>query len=122
MGNPVVHFEVLGKDAEALRTFYKSAFGWQFESPLKGVNVPQYAIARPHAGTGIDGGIGDSPDGYSGHVTFYIGVPNIEAAFDSVERLGGAKMMGPDIVPNGGPTIGLFRDPEGHVIGLVETN
>ncbi len=28
-------------------------------------------------------------------------------------------MMGPDKVPNG-PVIGLFRDPEGHTIGLVD--
>ena len=28
-------------------------------------------------------------------------------------------MMGPDKVPNG-PAIGLFRDPEGHTIGLVD--
>jgi predicted enzyme related to lactoylglutathione lyase len=28
-------------------------------------------------------------------------------------------MMGPDQVPNG-PVIGLFTDPQGHVIGLVQ--
>lgn len=28
-------------------------------------------------------------------------------------------MMGPEHVP-GGPTIGLFKDPQGHTIGLVE--
>jgi predicted enzyme related to lactoylglutathione lyase len=28
MGNPVVHFEVVGKDAQALQSFYKDAFDW----------------------------------------------------------------------------------------------
>jgi predicted enzyme related to lactoylglutathione lyase len=28
-------------------------------------------------------------------------------------------MMGPDEVPGVGIVIGLFRDPEGHVIGLM---
>ena len=31
MPNPVVHFEVLGRDPERLRTFYADAFGWEIE-------------------------------------------------------------------------------------------
>ena len=120
MGNPVVHFEVLGQNGKALQDFYTKAFDWRFETPNLGVNVSRYALARPNAGSGIDGGIGDSPDGYAGHVTFYVGVPSINAAFEKIEQLGGTRMMGPDVVPGGGPTIGMFTDPEGHAIGLVE--
>jgi predicted enzyme related to lactoylglutathione lyase len=29
MGNPVVHFEIMGKDAKRLRSFYKDAFDWE---------------------------------------------------------------------------------------------
>src|ERR1700687_2731605 len=108
MGNPVVHFEVMGKDAQELQSFYKQAFDWQFEAPVKGVNVPNYSVVNTKADGGIQGGIGDSPDGYGGHVTFYVGVPNIEAAFSKIEGLGGKRMMGPDTVPGGGPTIGMF--------------
>ena len=28
MANPVVHFEVTGKDGKKLQDFYSSAFGW----------------------------------------------------------------------------------------------
>jgi predicted enzyme related to lactoylglutathione lyase len=31
MPNPVVHFEVLGKDAQALADFYRDTFNWQLE-------------------------------------------------------------------------------------------
>ena len=122
MGNPVVHFEILGKDAKALQKFYTQAFGWHIDPPSGGVNARSYMMAHPQAGVGIDGGIGDmdSSNGYSGHVTFYVGVPDIKAALDKIAALGGKRMMGPDKVP-GGPTIALFTDPEDHVIGLVET-
>jgi predicted enzyme related to lactoylglutathione lyase len=122
MGNPVVHFEVVGKDAKSLQNFYKQAFDWQIDPPGQGAGAQSYAIVHPQKGVGIDGGIGDmgGMDGYSGHVTFYVGVPDINAALSKVETLGGKRVMGPQQVP-GGPTIALFNDPEGHVIGLVET-
>ncbi len=64
-------------------------------------------------GVGIGGGVGDGPEGYEGHITFYIEVPDVGAALDQAESLGGKKLMGPDS-PMEGLTIGLFNDPEGH--------
>jgi predicted enzyme related to lactoylglutathione lyase len=74
-------------------------------------------VQRNEAG-GIGGGIGKAPEGYEGHVTFYVYVPDVAAALGKIESIGGKKMMGPDQVPDG-PIIALFEDPEGHVIGLV---
>ena len=118
MGNPVVHFEIMGKDSAKLRDFYEKAFGWEFEPPM---GPQQYSLVAPDPGQdrGIRGGIGTAPDGYEGGPTFYIGVPDINAAFDTVSRLGGAKMMGPVDAP-GGIVIGYFRDPDGFPIGLVQ--
>ena len=115
--NPVVHFEVLGRDASALRKFYSEAFGWQLgpvdDSPL------EYSMVHQKAqGSGIDGGIGKAPQG-PGHVTFYVGVDDAQAALDKVERLGGKTIQPPVQVP-GGVTFALFADPEGHVVGLVK--
>jgi predicted enzyme related to lactoylglutathione lyase len=120
MPNPVVHFEIISKDATSLRSFYHEAFGWSIGPEQGGSSVPSYTIVHPDA-RGIEGGIGETPDGYDGHVTFYVGVPDIAAAFATIERLGGTRLMGPDPVP-GGPVIGLFRDPQGHTVGLVEAN
>jgi len=118
MGNPVVHFEVIGKDPQALQAFYQQAFDWQIE-PSSGAGGVDYRLIHPKVPGGIDGGIGGPVNGYAGHVTFYVGVPDVEASLVAIERLGGRRMMGPDAVP-GGPTIGLFTDPEDHVIGLVQ--
>ena len=119
MPNPVVHFAIIGKNAASLRSFYNQAFGWDAPAPIAG-SPANYSLIERQEGQGISGGIGQCPDGsYEGHVTFYIGVPNIEDALRKVETLGGTRVSGPDSVPNG-PVIGSFRDPESRFIGLVE--
>lgn len=67
---------------------------------------------------GIGGGVGGGPEGYPGHVTFYVEVPDVEAALTTAESLGGTRVMGPDEVMQG-LVIGQFTDREGHTIGLV---
>jgi predicted enzyme related to lactoylglutathione lyase len=122
MGQPVVHFEVIGKDGAALRSFYSDLFGWKIDAN----NPMNYGIVQREGntnadGVGIGGGIGPAPEGYEGHVTFYVEVPDVEAALARAESLGGSRMMGPD-KPMEGLEIGLFTDPEGHVVGLVKGN
>jgi len=120
MGQPVVHFEVVGGDGEKLRAYYAELFGWEFQSmggPMD-YGVVQRDGNTNEEGAGIGGGVG-GVDGDEGHVTFYVEVPDVEAALDRAERLGGKRLMGPDEVPGGGITIVHFGDPEGHVIGLV---
>ena len=120
MANPVVHFEIMGKNAAALRKFYADAFGWKIAEPMPGSPTEYAIVEKADAGQAgsIGGGIGAAPNGYGGHVTFYVYVDDVGKALDRLEGLGAKKMMGPDQVP-GGPIIGLFEDPEGHVIGLV---
>ncbi|HKU67367.1 MAG TPA: VOC family protein [Candidatus Baltobacteraceae bacterium] len=117
MGNPVVHFEIMTEGAAALRDFYANAFNWESHAASAPAGVDYATI---HNESGVDGGIGEVPEGYDGHVTFYVGVPSVEAALAKIEQLGGTRMIGPDQVP-GGPVIGLFRDPHQHLIGLVQT-
>lgn len=114
MGNPVVHFEVLGKDVKSLQNFYNSAFGWEMKPVMA-----EYTMATPGGPTGINGGIGAAVGGGAGHVTFYVAVDDLGAALKKIESLGGRTISGPMDVP-GGPSIAMFADPEGHVIGLVK--
>jgi hypothetical protein len=62
-----VHVEVVGEDAEALQGFYRNAFDWQMQP-----SGPDYAMAHPGVEGCIDGGVGASPEGGQGHVTFYV--------------------------------------------------
>src|SRR6266487_3225832 len=119
MGQPVVHFEVIGKDGDKLVKYYSELFGWEIDT-----NNPQnYGIVQREGnlnpdGVGIGGGIGPGPQGYDGHVTFYVEVSDVEAALAKAESLGGKRIMGPDqITPE--VLIGQFADPEGHAIGVI---
>jgi predicted enzyme related to lactoylglutathione lyase len=117
MGYPVVHFEVVGRDAQALQGFYRDVFDWQMEEA-----VPNYyTMAYPGGESGINGGIGAAMDGSSGHVTFYVAVPDLEAALSKIEGLGGSTVMEPTEVPEV-PTIAMFADPESHLVGLLKAD
>jgi uncharacterized protein len=70
-------------------------------------------------GVGI-GGVGGGPPGYDGHVTFYIEVPDVEAALAKAESLGGTRVMGPETIMDQ-VELGQFADPEGHVVGIVKS-
>jgi len=121
MGHPVVHFEIVGKDAEKLQSYYSELFGWDIDAS----NEMKYGIVQREGntnaeGVGIGGGVGPGPEGYDGHVTFYVEVPDVEASLAQAESLGGTRMMGPDEVMEG-LVIGLFNDPEGHTIGVMHS-
>ena len=124
MGQQVVHFEVIGTDPARLRDYYGQLFGWEFDvgGPVAPAVSRQgdYGFTDTGAtgGVGIPGGVGGGPD-HGRHVIFYVGVPDVEAALRSAERLGGARRMGPEQAPGGDLVVGHFTDPEGNVIGLA---
>jgi predicted enzyme related to lactoylglutathione lyase len=117
VGNPVVHFEVIGRDASGLQAFYRQAFDWEIGAPIAALGG--YALAKPNGRGGINGGIGGVVDDYDGHVTFYVEVPHLETALEKIFTLGGRTLMPPERIPQG-QRFALFADPEGHAIGLVE--
>ena len=121
MGQPVIHFEVIGNDGPKLREYYSELFGWEFSEPMGPTN---YAVTQRDAnvnddGVGIGGGVGSAPEGYTGHVTFYVEVDDVDTALERAEQLGGARTMGPADMEDVGIRLAQFTDPEGHVIGLV---
>src|SRR3990172_1493514 len=68
MGDPVVHFEVIGEDAAKLQDFYAKVFLWTIHAE----NPMNYGLVHTEAGRGIDGGVGAGDQGRG--VTFYIEV------------------------------------------------
>lgn len=121
MGHPVIHFEVIGKDGEGLQRYYSELFGWEIDA----ANPMKYGIVAREGnlnadGIGIGGGVGGSDNkDYAGHVTFYVEVPDVEAALARAESLGGTRVFGPEKVPGTDVELGQFTDPEGHLIGLT---
>lgn len=121
MGRPVVHFEITGRDGKKLQDFYSQMFDWSIDAN----NDFGYGIVSREGnlgadGVGIGGGIARGPEGYPGHVTVYVEVPDVEESLQLAEKLGGSRMMGPDeVMPD--LVIGLFQDFEGHTVGLIQS-
>jgi uncharacterized protein len=124
VGQPVVHFEIIGSDPAQLRSYYGELFGWEFQvgdATTKTVSQPgNYGfVDGTTTGVGIDGGVGGG-EGYAGRVLFYVSVPNVEAALQKAESLGGKRRMGPEGNP-GTLVVGHFTDPDGNLIGVAGT-
>jgi predicted enzyme related to lactoylglutathione lyase len=112
MGMPVVWFEVMGHNGDALRGFYSKMFGWEYTN-MPGMDYGM--VDKPEAG--IPGGIGTAPEG-PGWVTFYVGVTDMDAALETARSLGSTVLMAPHDLPGGGQ-IAMISDPEGRPIGLA---
>jgi predicted enzyme related to lactoylglutathione lyase len=124
MGQPVVHFEIIGKDPAKLRDYFGELFGWEFDLPSpvsEAVSDPaSYGFVNRMTtsdGTGIPGGVGGGA-GYETHAVFYVAVPDVEAALARAESLGGKRLMGPERAPSG-LVVGHFTDPEGNLVGVA---
>ena len=116
MPNPVIHFEIIGKDAKKTQAFYADLFGWHVDTN----NPMDYGMVDTHAGSGINGGIaGTGEHDKSPRSTFYIEVDDLQKYLDKAETLGGKTIMTPTDVP-GGPTLAMFVDPNGIVVGLTK--
>lgn len=114
--NRVRHCEILAKDVKALQSFFTEAFGWETQDVVAG---DYHIMAPPGSELGMHIGVGPAPADSDGHVTFHVEVDDPAATLEQIERLGGRTVLAPSRV-SGGPTVALFADPEGHLIGLVE--
>jgi hypothetical protein len=120
MARPVVHFELTGRDPQALRAYFAELFDWRFDVPSRvaeGISDPDaYGFLTDPAG-GIPGGIGGGPD-YPPSALFYVSVDDVESSLTRAEELGGTRLFGPATAPSG-LVVGHFADPEGHLVGLA---
>jgi len=114
MPQPVVHFEILGKDGKALQSFYKDLFGWKIDAD----NPMDYGMLD-NGGERINGGVAASQDG-SPTVCVYIQVADPQAALDKAEKLGATTVMPVSEIPGANVTLAQFKDPAGNVIGLLK--
>lgn len=106
MNQPIVFIDIAGPDDEALGAFYAAVFGWtadehgkfavDIESPVHGAFRKDPAEKR-----------------------LYVGVDDIGATLALVEQHGGSIDQPRFEVP-GVVVLGLFRDPAGNPMGLVE--
>lgn len=121
-----MHFEIIGTDPAKLRSYYGELFGWTFDTsgPVADAvsRAGDYGFVdhAPAEGTGIPGGVGGGP-GYGPQALFYVGVPDVEAALQAAESLGGRRRLGPVRAPGRDLVVAHFTDPEGNLVGIAGT-
>lgn len=117
MGYPIVHFELMGKDGEALRNFYSKVMGWKISTD----NPMDYGIVDTDSGgTSIGGGIASTEDG-SNSAVIYVEVPDTDAVLKEIEAAGGKTVVPTTVIPNM-VTFAQFQDPAGNIVGLVKSD
>ena len=90
MGNPVVHFELIGPDPARLRDFYSRLFGWDAPpgAPVAEAvsSTSEYSFITPsEQAPPAAGGIGGGP-GYDTRAIFYVGVTNVARRWPAPRR------------------------------------
>jgi predicted enzyme related to lactoylglutathione lyase len=96
--NSVVHFELPADDVERAQAFYREAFDWQMNSmPGMGYTLvgtsPTDESGRPTEPGAINGGMLARQAPITAPV-ITIGVDDIDAALNTVEKLGGRTALG----------------------------
>ena len=90
MRNPVLHFEIVCKDAGAGQGFYRDLFDWKITSD----NPWNYGLVEKGSEEGIGGWItGMNPEMSQPGVMIYVEVEDLLATLDKAESLGGKTTM-----------------------------
>jgi len=107
MPAPIVFFDIAGPDLAGQKSFYSAVLGiqtdamGQFQAPAVGPAIPALLRTDPK------------------ETVVYFGVDNINATMEKVIANGG-KVHAPRFVVPGVVILGLFFDPAGNRVGLVE--
>jgi uncharacterized protein len=112
MANPVMWFEVMGKDSIGLQRFYREVFGWKLSPPVK--ELGNYSmLERPD--TGIGGGFGEG----DARVSVYVEVAEPQRFVDKAVSAGATVLMPvTQITPT--TTIAMLMDPAGNTFGVMK--
>lgn len=106
MAAPVVFIDWAGSDDVRLAEFYSTVFGWDVGRDGSFV-IP---VAAP-----VKGAIRKDPS----EKRVYLGVPDVAGCLSCIEEAGGT-IDAPRFEVPGVVVLGLFRDPAGNPMGLVE--
>jgi predicted enzyme related to lactoylglutathione lyase len=107
MAAPIVFFDIAGSDGAAQQDFYADVFGWSVEAGGR--------LSVPLIGPMLSGALRTDP----ADKILYVGVPDVTATLAKIEELGG-QIVAPRFEVPGTVVLGLFTDPAGNRMGLVE--
>jgi len=114
MANPIMWFEIIGKDSAGLQRFYRETFGWKLTPPVK--EMGNYSMVEGHE-PGPGGGIGEG----DARVSVYVETADPQSLLEKAQR-NGAKVLMPVTTITPDTTIAMLMDPAGNTFGLMKGN
>jgi uncharacterized protein len=114
MGNPLFHWELMVEDVDRTIDFYSKVFDWEFDKE----HFPNYPLIK----TGMNPGGGVFPKPSSAPmpaVNIYFHTEDIEQTLTRAQ-VEGATIISPKTPIPGIGYFGMFADPEGLVIGVMQ--
>ena len=102
---PIVFFDIAGPKTDELKSFYADLFGWNL-----GSSKPTLPVISP-----LPAALRQDPV----EKRIYIGVADVAKKLKEIKSRGGA-IDAPRFAVPGVAVIGLFKDPAGNAMGLVE--
>lgn len=115
MENQIVHWELMGPDGDKLATFYHELFGWEIQ-PTPGFDSYNLVAAEQ---SGIGGAVGQGNENMPAYQAIYVEVARVDDHLAKAEAHGGTTVVPRTEIP-GMVTFGLFTDPAGNLVGVVE--
>lgn len=108
--------DVMVGDVAASAAFYRELLGWVPEaSEVDGVTIYTNFRLGDELVAGLAGKMDPSmPDAWS----LYVATDDVGSSLDAVTRAGGQVVAGPDDVPGGVGSFGVFTDPNGAFCGV----
>jgi len=113
VGNPVVQWQIVAKEPEALARFYASLFGWKVNTS----NALGYRVVEPLNPRGIGGGIWPSPPEGHNLVQLFVEVDDIDAYITKATAMGASVIVPKSELPDG-DALAIVLDPAGLSFGL----
>ena len=113
MGNPVVQWQIVAKDPDAVARFYSALFGWTVQTD----NALGYRVIETGNGRGINGGVWPSPPHGHNLVQLFVEVEDIDAALIKATSLGASIIVPKSELPDG-DALAIVLDPAGLSFGI----
>ena len=113
MGNPVVQWQIVAKDPDAVTRFYSALFGWKVNAS----NALGYRVVETGNGRGINGGVWPSPPEGHNLVQLFVEVDDIDAALSKATSLGATIIVPKSELPDG-DALAIVLDPAGLSFGM----
>lgn len=111
MSAPVMQWQIVTTDPDAIGKFYGDLFGWKISAG----NALGY---REIASGPIRGGLWPAPPGAPSFVQLFVGVTDVEAAVARAIGMGGKVIVPATALPDG-DVMAVLADPLGVTFGIM---